>query len=119
MNGWVVLAHFDDEDAARKAAEGIAGATFVSVEDVTPRPPREPKSSAEDRAVSAVDRLCARARRWHEAWMADGARAETLWEADYIEWLDESGHDRARLRDRIELLRAARTLLRERIGADD
>jgi hypothetical protein len=84
----------------------------------------EPKSSAEDRVIGAVDRLCARVREWHAAWVDVGEYPGVLWATQSVRqgWAGDSwqpfGHGRymEALNDRIEFLRAARTLLRERLG---
>ncbi len=125
---WELFATFGSERAMRAAADAIrAGADHVQVESwagFTGRPAR--KSSDQERAIAAVDRLCARVAKWNTAWMEAGEPAGVLW-ASYLHrqgWAGyadyrRTGYELDRLNAWIELLRGARTLLRERLDVPE
>jgi len=127
-------ATFKSERAARAAADAIrASADHVHVESwawPTPAsgltPTSGPKASDHERAIAAIDRFCTRVAKWNALWDDAGNPPRVLWSSymDRQGWAGHGGYKRTgyeldRLNAWIETLRAARTLLRERLGVDD
>ena len=125
---WELRATFTTERAAQSAAAAIrASADHVSVESWTwPPPTSAPKASDHERAIAAIDRFCTRVAKWNAVWEDAGKPPRVMWSSYYDRqgWaghasLRGTGYQLDRLNAWIELLRAARTLLRERLGVAD
>jgi hypothetical protein len=129
VSRWVVglWRYFDSEQEARAFLRTFPSDAGAELVEERPRA-HTSTMSAEQRAIAALDRMLRNIERFERAWDTHNREPHLLWRSrlDRESWAGYSEHEWQRgsfamkqLRDAIEALRIARTLLRMRLDDDE